>query len=312
MKHNLLYASIFLFLSSPAIVGYGLPAINLGTTNFLEGGPIRPNPGWYFSQYTKSYYSNHFLDHCGNEIADIKKPDFRFFSGASQFVYQCEEKSLFHAEFGVDIVLPYVMYSHIEKTEHGLYTQKGGIGDLAMGLFVQWDPIKYKERPLFVHRAEFVFSVPTGKFDPDPNAINPGVGFVFMTPYWSATFYITELWTLSWRLNYLWCSKNSSTQKQAGDAFFMNYSMAYQCLPGLHIGVNGYFLRQLHNNKLCNVPVPHTKEQTFSIGPGFVYFFNKDLIILGHLYFEMKVRNRPQGISSTFQLVWHFSSPLSA
>ena len=74
------------------------------------------------------------------------------------------------------------------------------------------------------------------------------------------------------------------------------------------LGMNGYFLQQLHNNTLNKITVPNSKERVFAVGPGMLYLLGQgvDNVLFASLYFETDVRNRPQGINGVLRLLVHF------
>ena len=88
----------------------------------------------------------------------------------------------------------------------------------------------------------------------------------------------------------------------------MNFTTEYEIRPHFWIGINGYFLHQLKNNKLNGIEVPHSREQVLGIGPGFLYAtsYRYDLVLFGNLYIECKVRNRPQGITAVLHFFKYF------
>jgi hypothetical protein len=124
--------------------------------------------------------------------------------------------------------------------------------------------------------------------------------------YWAATTYLTENWATSWRLFYLWCGKNKKTKIQPGRTFHMNYSMEYEVYKNYWIAINGYYLKQLTNSTRCQKEIPNSKEKVFGVGPGFCFFLPGNYTFVGHMYFEKKARNRPQGTSAVFNLIKYF------
>lgn len=285
---------------------YELPSVNLGATNILDGGPIRPKPGWYFFQYATFYHVDRWMGPEGQELFCTDTPKFNGIAINSQIAYQGAERSVLNAHLGVSFDLSLLLYSQVEKNRIGIKNGNTGFGDSGLGVYLQWDTIMRGDRPIFAHRILFGLGLPTGEFDPTPGKITPGDNIFFLNPYWAATLYFTPKFTASWRIYYLWCAKNHATEVKPGQAIHLNYSLAYEMLRGFNIGINGYFLRQITNNEHCGIEIPHTKEQTFGVGPGAVYFFSKDLIIISHLYYENAVKNRTQGMNFNFSLVKHF------
>lgn len=298
---------IFIFLINffTALEGYGIPGVNLGIASILDGGPIRPSPGFYFFQYAHYYYANKFTDCKGLQLKGVDHPHFNYLSGVTELVYQTEDDFIFNAAGGLSLVIPYILYSHIDKNKLGIKDKGAGLSNIEIGGYLQWKPIIYKDRPLFVHRLEVDF-IPKLKNKDLINVIYPAANFNRIENYWAATFYITQKLALSWRLNYLKCFKDKKTQIKIGDVFYANYSLVYETIKNLWLGINGYYLQQLQNNKSFDQIIPNTKERVVGLGPGAAYFFSKYFVFFAHLYFESNVRNRPKGISFATNIVLHF------
>lgn len=299
--------SSFYFLWPQKLIGYGLPSLNLGLTSFLDGGPLRPAPGFYVLPLLHYYHSNKFVGPQGCELPGIHCPHFNALAVVTQFAYQFDTKIL-GAHPGIDATISYDLYSHIKKNQLGVTSSGRGFGNLSFGAYLQWEPIMFGQHSIFVHRAEFTFSCPTGKNELPEKAINPGTNFFYINPYWAFTLFFTPRFATSWRLYYLWCAKDHKIGLQAGDAIHGNYTLEYEVAERLWVGLNGYFLQQLHNNRLDGREILHSKEQIFAAGPGFLYIFteNSDFAMFGNLYFENFARNRPQGISAVLRFLKRF------
>jgi hypothetical protein len=306
-KNSFICAVIFCFFIHDAC-GYGLPTVNLGYTNILDGGPIRPYPGLYWQQYSIFYHSHKFLDKEGKLLGGIPSPVFNDWSYVVQLVYQFEKQLFFGGVPGVAAGLPISLYSHIQNNTLGIKDSGGGLGNFGLGVYSQWPAIEFHNRPFFIHRLEFDVIFPTGKTREPNIQINPGHPFFYCEPYWAGTLYVTPRFGLSWRLSYLWNSKNKKTCVKAGHAIYLNYSFEYELslIPRFYLALVGYYLQQLADNKLNGVVVPDSKERVVGVGPGICYFFSKDLIFFTYLYTESHVRNRPEGLSFVLRLVKHF------
>ncbi|HLC07443.1 MAG TPA: transporter [Candidatus Babeliales bacterium] len=302
-KHLVLCAVVF-FTST--ILGYGLPGINLGFTNILDGGPVRPNPGIYWQQYLQYYTTQRFLNDEGKSLGGLPSPRFRSLITITQFVYQSKYQMKLHGMPGFLLSIPTVIYSKINKNALGIKSSGSGFGNLGCGIYIQWPAIMHKGRPLFIHRLEFDFSTPLGKNKLPEKQINPSNTFFYCGPHWAATLYLSHKWSLSWRLHYLWNAQNEKIDFRAGDAMCLNYSLAYEVYPHLYVGPVGYALGQLHNNRANGVTIPNSKERVFGAGPGLAYFFSTDIVFFSYLYLEGGARNRPQGTSFIARVVMHF------
>ena len=302
------YCIVFIcFLFSSPILGYGLPGLNLGFTNILDGGPVRPNPGIYWQQYVQYYTTQRFLNAEGKPLLGLPSARFRSLLTVTQMVYQCKHVfSLKGGMPGFSLSIPTVIYSKVNDNLLGIQSSGSGFGNLGCGIYNQWPAIMHKGRPLFIHRLEFGFSIPLGKNKLPEKQINPSSTFFYCGPNWSATLFLSHKWSLSWRWYYVWNAQNEKINFRAGDAMTVNFSLAYELYPHLHCGAVGYVLGQLHNNRLHGETVPDSKERVVGAGPGVAYFISPDIVFFSYLYLEGAVRNRTQGTSFIARVVMHF------
>ena len=290
------------------IVGYGQPLINLGASSFLDGGPLRQIPGWYFQWVTQDYHSHKFVNNKGISLCGNSCPQFDTWLTTYQFIYLSQKDFMGLGNVGFDVTLPVTFYSKIRPNSLDITSSGAGVGDLALGVYAQALPTYRNGRPVYVHRFEFVASFPTGKDKRPLNSLNPGNGVYYLNPYWAGTAYVTPQFSISWRLHYLWSSTHHTTHFKAGDAIHANFALEYQATPYLYLGINGYFLEQISDNRLLGTKIPGSREQVLGLGPGFLFALRRRLatVIISNLYFETAVRNRAQGIKFIFRYYTHF------
>lgn len=289
--------------------GYDLPAVNLGLSSFLDGGPLRPTSGFYWQQFVQFYYANKLVDSTGKSLVGLHNPHFNYLAVIPQAIYQFEPEILFTgARLGVVAGIPFLLHLHINHNQAGILSSGAGCGDLFAGIYLQWDPVMYHGRPLLIHRLEFAVSFPTGKDKEPKKLINPGNGFFFIDPYWAGTLFFTTKWAISWRVHYLWCAKHRKTDIQAGSTIHLNYSTEYEILSKLWVGINGYFLQQLRNSKLNGIAIPNSKERVVALGVGALYTSDPDFnfVMITNMYLEFDVRNRPKGLNLVLNMLKHF------
>jgi len=242
---------------------YDLPGVNLGFTSFVDGAPPA-GPGLYFTQYIQHWSADKFADRNGdNALPAFADENLSAWISLSQFIYQSDQELLFGGKWGLDVIIPFLSLDldyGVNNTFNFPEDNGGGLGDIVVGPYIQWDPIMGEDGPIFMHRFELQLILPTGKYD-NNREINPGSNFFSLNPYWAGTLFITSKVTFSTRIHYLWNAKNNdpnrnftalgATSSQAGQAVHLNFDMAYEILPKhLRVGVNGYYLKQFTDTKI--------------------------------------------------------------
>ncbi|MCC6580648.1 MAG: transporter [Phycisphaeraceae bacterium] len=300
------------FVRSHSARAQGLPAVNLGLTSFVDGGPPA-GPGFYFQEYIQFFHADQINDRQGDPVGLPAKPDLDVFVSLNQFLYQSnQEVPLIGGKWGVDVIVPVV---HLDLSPGSLPIQdnSGGLGDLVVGPYIQWDPIMGDNGPIFMHRVEFQNIIPTGKYD-ENYALNPGSGFYSFNPYWAGTLFILPRWEFSYRLHYLWNDANDNPNTpgavddtQAGQAVHVNFATSYELLPKqLRAGINGYYLKQVSDAEVDGQSVDGSREQVLGVGPGFVWHISQDDHIFFNAYFETLAENRPEGTRFVLRWTHHF------
>lgn len=279
-----------------------VPKLNLGISNFLDGGPLRPEPGWYWYEVLNYYHTNRFFDGAGNLIP--QSPELDSATIITQFVYQGKREMLY-AHPGIAAGFSMYPHSSISANPLGLTSSGMGIGDFGIGIFLQFKPIMHNGRGILVQRLEVDANFPVGKFCRN-FTLNPGNGVFYINPYWAATLFFTPHWAISWRLNYNWSSVNKKNGIQFGDVIYLIHTMEFEAAPQFWIGCNGYVLKELKNSRLNGVPIPNSRQQVCGIGPGMLYSPSSKTHLFANLYFEYKARARPAGISVIFKLLYQF------
>jgi hypothetical protein len=315
--HGFARLALLLAVLLGAVPGYAydLPAVNLGFTSFLDGGPPA-GPGLYFSQYVQLWTSDKFTDENGDRLfPDAANEDFEAWISLTQLIYQSDQTLLAGGKWGLDLIVPVVSLDVSYDFNPGFPEDNGtGLGDIVVGPFLQWGPIMGANGPRFMHRVEFQFILPTGKYDQNKE-LNPGSNFFSFDPYWAGTLFITPRWTASTRIHYLWNAKNDDPNRafagaddtQAGQALHLNFATDYEIIPQrLRVGINGYYLKQTTDLQVDGQDVADSREQVFAIGPGLLWHINKDTHLFFNTYFESQAQNRPEGTRLNLRLVYHF------
>ena len=280
-----------------------LPPVNLGFTTFLDGG-FPAGPGIYFSQYLQSFDSH-------------GTPDVEAFVSLTQVLFYWDKELPFGSKPGMNIILP-AASAELSGIPGPPRDNGAGLGDLLLGPELQFDPILDEcGNPLFVHRFEAQFIIPTGEYS-NTKEVNPGAGFFSFNPYWAGTLWLSPKLTTSIRAHYLWNAENDDpsvnlpgtpTTVHSGQAFHMNFTAAYEVIPKkLRVGMNGYYLKQTTDVEFNGVDVVGMREQVLGIGPGLLYSFTEDQkqLLFLNAYFESNARNRPEGVRLNLRYVCKF------
>lgn len=305
-KHVGMAIGLLLFL--PVLSAWAQqPTVNLGFTSFLDGAPPA-GPGFYFVEYI-SYYT-------ANEIPGVALPpgtdvDISVWASLNQFLYQSDTPVLFGGKWGLDVIVPLVNIDSRVEPGDLVCDNGGGLGDILVGPYLQWDPIMGEKGPIFMHRVELGIICPTGEYDKE-KSLNPGSNFFSLDPYWAGTYFITPKLSASWRLHYLWNGKNgdldpeNGNESQAGQAIHANFAASYELVPKkLRLGVNGYYLDQVSRSTVDDVDIG-VDERVLAFGPGALVSFSQNTHLFLNAYFETQANDRAEGERFVVRLVHHF------
>ena len=327
--------------------------LNLGSTSFYDGFGRNEEGFTYlvYAQYSRARSINgddgNAAAHCSTPttcIGIFNSPKIDAYLLVNQLVYTLPEK-LFNdnAHLGINFILPLVAFdTKFRPPPPLLGTQLNdngiGLGDLTFGPLLQFKPLIAGGRPVFSHRVEIDFIVPTGKYDPAKD-INQGANFMSFNPYWAATVLPLPYLEISARFHYLYNFKNlrpalgylyrlqvppenaagsALKSAQAGQAAWVNFTISYDVLGlvgaghGLHLGVNGYYFTQFNLDKweyFDGTSDPGTdtyndgvKASFLGIGPGALWELGEHEKLFANVYFQTLVYNRPE--STVFNLHW--------
>ncbi|MFZ3116452.1 MAG: transporter [Syntrophales bacterium] len=284
---------------APAADMVQLPPINLGLTSFQDGIAF---PGWLVSEFIGYYHAGQFNDQRGDKIPGSN--ELTTMSSLTQIAYLSKSR-LFGGFFGAEMLLPLADVD--VDTSFGPKDRERGVGDLIINpIIIQWTDHKLFGKPYF-HRFLIAVMLPTGDYDRN-HAVNAGSHLFSINPYYAFTIIPTEKLELSGRLHYLWNSKNDdpfvgtgANDIQPGQAFHFNYAASYEVVKSVRLGINGYVLQQLTEDKVDGHSQSNSKERVFGIGPGIQFTCNGTFLYLNS-YFETGAENRPEGALVIFRI----------
>lgn len=292
--------------------------MNLGSTSFYDG--LGGQPGDSAWQVYLGYTNNKgFKDSHGDNVPVFNDPKLKVSVLINQYSYLFNtETKYFGGHPGIDMMLPLV---HLDAGFDGgppypalsLDEARGvKLGDPTVSLFLQYDPIMIKGNPVFASRVNAGFTIPAGAYDKNKD-INAGNNYWSFNAYWAMTLFLSPKWSISLRPTYYYNFKNddpaSSTpldpdirDTQAGQSFSTNYNIAYRVNDVLTVGLNGYYLKQLTDDKVNATRIKDSREQSFAFGPGAMLDYGRDKFYLTAQR-ESNVENRFEADSS-FTLRW--------
>lgn len=291
--------------------------INTGGTSFFDGFS-KPNPGWTAIQYLRRYDFDAIKDAHGDDVPVFRDPHIGSSVWVTQVAYLSDYK-LFGGSLGitalaalVDLDTSFAYDSPVALRDNG-----AGLGDLTIGPYLQMAPVIRNGRPVFSQRFELDVLAPIGKFDRNRD-VNQGAGYWSVLPSWAFSILPTPRWEISGRLNYLYnfrADKASNVPQgdgfvfrngQAGDAAWLNFASSLEVVKDLHLGINGYYLKQLRDNRTNGERVADSKQTQFYLGPGLSWRIDQKNIFNANFYMPVEVKNAPSGHNVNVQYIHVF------
>jgi len=260
---------------------------------------IRPEPG-------QTRYYNYLLDYSADETTNAfgrsAVPNFNLKTvvNAARLMHTWG-----FSEHGFTltstIVVPVV---HSQLTAGPRKGSLTGFGDVNIQNYVNWhDP----HRKLFLSTGLTVW-LPTGRYDP-ARLVNTGLNHYTIAPELDVTWLFAAGWEASATTVFEKNWTNHETHYHSGSDSITDFSVM-GALPGLkwaHLGVDGYYYRQLDNDRRNGIELLDTdRARVASIGPQARFDIGRAGVAF-KLQHEFAARLRPEGNRLWFQ----FTLPLS-
>ena len=294
-----------------------LPAgIDLGGSSFFDGFG-RTDPGWVFLDYARWNHFSSIKNSNGHNSPLFVSPRIDTFSNLFHIVY-IAPIDLPNGALAVEVLVPIVGFdSSFNPPGLVLHDNGWGVGDLTFGVDYQSKPTTLGGTSIFSWRAGLDFIAPTGSFD-SRRDLNQSAGFWSITPYVAATVLPVTKWEVSARISY---DYNFSTTRganpppipgfafhdgEAGQALSINFASSYEMSDGIRPGINGYWLRQLSDDRTNGLNVPFTRVEELYLGPGFSWQIDPDKVLNFNIYLPVFVTNSPAGLGINVQNIVRF------
>ena len=279
-----------------------LPPVNLGNSSFMDG---QSAPGLQAQEILTYFEADSFRDSNGQALSAPHAITAE--ASQTQLVYFSQHR-LLGAYVGADVQLPIIRLDL--EPALGMHIKQTGLGDLIVSpLILQWRGQHLLGRP-YSHRLSLTAMLPTGGYR-DDRLINTGDNIFRFNPYYAATWEFAPRWEASMRLHYLWVSKNhdppvalAAQNSQAGQALHLNFATSYAFSPKFRLGLAGYALKQIGDDRVDGARAHGSRERIFGLGPGLMWKAPAATLI-ANLYIETGARNRPEGTRLAIRLAKH-------
>ncbi|HDR9879862.1 TPA: SphA family protein [Burkholderia cenocepacia] len=277
--------------------------LNLGSTSFFDG--FSGLAGWSYLGEARYSTADSIKNADGSTNNAFRHPRVEAFTWINHVAFT-SPWHLAGGTLGFNVIVP-VTRLHGSFDRPGASLSGGGtaLGDITFGPQLQYAPILGSSgQPLFVQRFELDVIAPTGQYKHNAD-LNQSSGYFSLNPYWAASLFPLPKIEISWRLHYLYNFKNHDpaasyplafdnqpvSDTQAGQAAWLNFTTSYALTPSMHLGINGYYLRQLTDHRINGTSVAG-REQVLGIGPGIFWQMKGNRALWLNAYTETAVRNR--------------------
>jgi hypothetical protein len=287
------------------ISAFNQPPMNLGFTNFADGGAPPGNlPGFILFHNAMWIEASEFRDANGDKLPGRNRASLLVATAELVFFTPFKDP-LTGGLFGWDLIIPVVAGTVTTSFDppNTSRSNTGGLADIIFGPALQWNDHTLFGMP-YLHRFEVEISAPTGDFDPR-FVFNPGSDVWTIQPHYVQTLWLLPYVNLeiSFRHHWRYSTESPDTKIKPGQVYYVNYAASYGLTQNLRAGLNGYYLQQLTNDELSGDDIERSKERAISIGPGLLY--NKGgLTFMLNYFHEFAVVYGPQGFGLQGRLVW--------
>ncbi|MBB5864515.1 transporter [Xanthomonas sp. 3058] len=288
--------------------------INLGGTSFMDGfGSL--TPGWTVIEYLRHSNLNAIKNASGDDSPAFRDPQVDVSVLLTQLIY-VTPYTWKSGSLSFNAIVPLVNYDTAFAADSPVRLSSNGfgMGDISFGPALQMPPVMRDGRVFFFQRFAVDAFAPVGKFDRD-KAVNQSTGFWSVVPHWAFTVQPSDDWEISARINYLYNFRTSRAggvppipgfrfrNGQAGDAVWVNLATSLKLNEQWRVGLNGYYLQQLKDNRTNDQRVPDSKRTQVYLGPGLSWRMDQKNVLNFNVYMPIKVKNSVAGNSFNLMFV---------
>ena len=269
----------------------------LGAESWYSGA--LPPPGWHLLNYNLYYYASEIKGKSGRRIST---PPFRDFEAT---VMATVFRPIYVADFTIlgatpawHVVVP-IVYKK-QRTDFVKDTMEG-IGDIYFSpLILGW------HKPPFHWAAGLDIIAPTGRYSSHDLSTIGNNHWTF-EPAFAASYIGANGFTASTKLMYDIHTTDTTLHYREGQQFHLDYNVGYvfHKAKALKVGLSGYWLISLEDDKVSSNKIHNSGERVFAIGPS-VGIQTGKLCANLNIQKEFSARNRPEGTSSWLNFIYSF------
>jgi hypothetical protein len=279
----------------------GTTAFPNGAEDFLVAG--MPPPGWYGMVYSNHYAADSVADSAGH--MPLQSFDLKVNVAALRLDW-IKPVSVFGADrWGTLLFQPILDLDLALSPLPGVSVKgaKRGVGDLTIGNGLHWTFSNFE----MVNAVDVV--LPTGSYVAT-DLVNPGMNRWAIRLNHMGTWHPTPQWDVSYRLHWDDNFNNPDTNYHSGQTLYLNWAVGWKPQPPLTVGLAGYFLRQITDDRQGGRVVNGDghRARVDGIGPCIKYFLPNHVMLTAKYFREFDVRNHPKGD----QIWFYVAVPLSA
>ncbi|MFN7111914.1 MAG: transporter [Brevundimonas sp.] len=290
--------------------------INLGSTSFYDGFSTL-KPGLTGLAYLRYEANDAITNVKGDDDPAFEDPQVDVTTLIAQVSYVSRLKVAGGA-LGFDVLMPFTnIDAEFGAAGRQLVDNGLGLGDLTFGPFIQFAPMIRQGRPVASARIALDVIAPTGDVD-ESRDLNQGSGAWSINPYVAWTLLPAPGWEVSGRTQYLYSFETDKIPNppsipgftfedgQGGQLIWSSFTVSKEVSRGVSVGLNGYALQQITEDRINGIDIPDTKRQALYVGPG-LHFDRLPAGILNlNLYLPVHVENMTSGPRLNAQFIRPF------
>lgn len=260
----------------------GTSAYPQGSDNFMAGA--LPPPGLYGMVFTQHYSADRVKGAGGQ---NLNVPGFKVTANAvvPRLVWVTGAKVL-GGDLVAHAIAPLV---DLKVSVAGTTQSKSGLGDVTTGL-----GLGYHHSPALHSVVGLDVVLPTGGYTSTDQA-NIGRNVTAVEPLYALSYIDPQGFNADLHAGLTFYQRNSATDYTSGHEFHADYSAGWAVGNGWTVGVGGYVLQQLGDDKKAGATLADSKGKAFAIGPSVKYDSGKGWFVTLKYQKETSVENRAQG-----------------